>query len=60
VCSAPGISPVFIFSIAASSNDRLRNIRRYISADVSGATSMTISPGAGLHDDAITDGCRLQ
>ena len=36
VCSAPGISPVFIFSIAASSNDRLRNIRRYISADVSG------------------------
>ena len=47
VCSAPGISPVFSFSIAASSNDRLRNIRRYISADVSGATSMTISPALG-------------
>src|ERR1700746_3102675 len=40
VCSAPGILPVLSFPMAASSNDRLRNIRRYISLAVSLEMSM--------------------
>src|ERR1700744_4685281 len=58
VCSAPGILPVRIFSIAASSNERLRNIRRYISLATSGEMSMpgllSSAHGSGLTFPGLT------